>query len=541
MGKYKDNIEKLIKNVWFIVPVILTAVLSFGYAITNTSISVDTLSGERYFSEGELIAQGRFTATLIHKIFSVMEFNPFFVDTLAVIFLVMSAIAMCSLFMVISQDKIKNVAYTIFACVFISYPLINEIFVYTPAGLSVGIGYFMTAVSLIFMYEMIKNNKNTNIIPSIILVCLAISLYESFAAVYLCGAVMLVILNYIYSDSVDEKKFKKIFKSAIILLIVVGIAVVLNSVVGKILKTVLNIATSRNADKTITYSSLGLIGGIKTLMGTMINNYVLGGLYYLPLTSLMIAMMVLVILIIKNIIKKKYLLSLMYIALIVATFSLSVIQGIASPYRTCQTFALVIAFALMMLAQEMLECKSKTWIKNFVITLIFILVFYQSKDLHKWFYLNNLRYEEEKNTVIAIGNKLEAEYDITKPVIFTGSVSVSNKITEATCLRADSFSGKIIKKVASMASVGAYDFDAEYILKYPETNVNSYLAWALYAFPLDDAANPELIKMFKYFGYDIKGANKALYKKAIEENKDLKKWPKKGSIVETKEYILVVL
>jgi hypothetical protein len=59
------------------------------------------------------------------------------------------------------------------------------------------------------MYETIKNNKKTNIIPSIILVCLAISLYESFAAVYLCGAVMLVILNYIYSDCSNEKTFKK--------------------------------------------------------------------------------------------------------------------------------------------------------------------------------------------------------------------------------------------------------------------------------------------------------------------------------------------
>jgi len=538
---YKENIEKLIKNVWFIVPVILTTILSFGYVVNNTAISVDTLSGNRYFSEGELIAQGRFTATLIHKIFNVMEFNPFFVDTLAVVFLVISSIVMCSLFMTISQGKIKDIAYTIFSCIFVSYPLINEIFVYTPAGLSVGIGYFMIAVSLILMYEMIKNNKKINIIISIILVCFAISLYESFAAVYLCGAVMVVILNYIYSDSTHEKTFKRNLKYAIVLLIVVIVAVILNSVIGKVLKSVLNIASSGNAAKTITYSSMGLIGGIKTLIKTTIKNYVLGGLYYLPLTSLMIAMLGLVVLIIISTIKKRYLLSFMYIALIITTFSLSIIQGLASPYRTCQTFGLVIGFVLMIFAQEILLCNRKIWVKNLLITLIFILVFYQAKDLHKWFYLNNLRYEEEKNIVISIGNKLESEHDTTKPVIFTGGVGVSNKITEATYLKSNTVSAKIIKKVADVAGVGAYDFNAEYILKYPETNVNSYLAWALYAFPLDKDANPELIKMFNYFGYDIKGADKKMYNRAVEENKDMKKWPKKGSIVETEEYILVML
>jgi hypothetical protein len=43
--------------------------------------------------------------------------------------------------------------------------------------------------------------------------------------------------------------------------------------------------------------------------------------------------------------------------------------------------------------------------------IIYIIIFYQVKNLHKWFYINYQRYEEEKNIIISIGNEIEKNYD----------------------------------------------------------------------------------------------------------------------------------
>ena len=91
LKQYTEEFNFFLKNKIYYIPVLLVAIFSFGFVVTHSSINVDTLSANRYFEEGLLIGQGRLTATIIHKIFSVMEFNPFFVDGLAVVFLIISA------------------------------------------------------------------------------------------------------------------------------------------------------------------------------------------------------------------------------------------------------------------------------------------------------------------------------------------------------------------------------------------------------------------------------------------------------------------
>ena len=166
MKNLKEEIEFFVRKIEYIIPLIITAILSFGFVITHYSVNIDTLSSERYYREGELLTQSRYGGVLLDKIFGVMEYNPFFVDCLAVIFLVMASIAFCILFKKISKNKINTVAYTIFSCLFVSYPLINEIFVYTPMSLGVCFSFFIVAVILNLLYSYRYSKKIRNLIYS---------------------------------------------------------------------------------------------------------------------------------------------------------------------------------------------------------------------------------------------------------------------------------------------------------------------------------------------------------------------------------------
>lgn len=142
-----SQISMFIKKINYILPVIITAILSFGFTITNYSVNIDSLEYERYYESGnELLAQGRFGIVFINKIIHIFEFNPFFNDLLAVILIILSTIILCALFKKITNNKLNEKVYTIFSCLFVSYPLISEIFLYN--SLNIAIAYILIAVTL---------------------------------------------------------------------------------------------------------------------------------------------------------------------------------------------------------------------------------------------------------------------------------------------------------------------------------------------------------------------------------------------------------
>lgn len=60
MENLKKKLEYFIKDIYYMIPLILTAILSFGFAITHYTINTDSLSDNRYYSGNYLLAQERF-------------------------------------------------------------------------------------------------------------------------------------------------------------------------------------------------------------------------------------------------------------------------------------------------------------------------------------------------------------------------------------------------------------------------------------------------------------------------------------------------
>ena len=544
MGRLMENLKKnvyfFVKKPEYIIPLILVIILSFGFVVTHYSINVDTLSDSRYYKDGELLAQNRYGGVLIDKIFGVMEYNPFFVDGLAVIFLAMAAITFCILFKRISQDKINTVTYTIFSCLFVSSPLINEIFAYTPMSLGVCFSFFVNAIIFNLVYSYKITEKKKYLIFSTIMLCIISAIYESSVTVYLSGIIMVEILDYIYGK---HQNAKYIIKNLLIMLIPLLISMIINAIISKLILIIFNLEPSVKADKKIYYIRIGVGEAIKNLLKTIFLYFGINGLLYLPITVMQISSVIMLILGIiyakKN---KNFMIFLLFLGEIISIFALSIIEGTAAKYRTCQVFQLFSAFAFMMLIQYFINADKNKIVKNIFIFLAFLIIFYQAKETNKNFYYNYVRYEQEKTYLIENAERLEDEYDIkNKPVIFIANkVDLSKYSIENLCISTDKLNVKVANFIVKIFEPENYAYDNQkysYIYKPSQSNMYPYLYWA------DDAfgePNTEIYKWLTILGYDkfIQPTMEQYYdaKSQIQKLGDIDQ-----KIVELENYLVVLV
>ena len=541
--KLKTEIEFFVKKIEYIIPVLLTAILSFGFVVTHYSINWDTLAGDRYFEGTELLAQNRYGAVLLNKIFGVWEFNPFFVDCLAVIFLIASAICFCMLFKRISNGKINMVSYTIFSCIFISYPLINEIFTASPASLSICLLFFIISISMHLLYDGVKQNKIKNFVYVSIIMTIFLSVYESSAVVYLCCAFVMEILDFLYNNK--EKKIQDVVIEMAEIIIPLAISVIFTGIIANTIRAIFGIEASQGvAVKQILYKELGLIKGLENLITSTFYQYVLNALFYLPITVLQISIILMIILgIVYGKKSKSVTIFLLFIGCIISIFALPIIQGGASYYRTCQSFQIFSAVAFMLFIQYILENHKGKILKNICVFLAFLIVLYQAKDLNKIFFINNLRYEQERTTLISVAERLENEYSIkTKPVIFIrNGYKPYDYVLNEVSTKTNDWRARLANAITSKLNPENKEYSEKnkYIDKPIESTILPYLNWGVAAF---SEVNTEIFKWLRFLGYDdIKSGTGKMYLDAIEKQQNGVFDDAKGEIIEQDEYIVVLV
>lgn len=534
MKEYKKIIENFIKDIKYMIPVIITAILGFGFVLTHSAVNVDSLAFNRYFYGQELLACGRFGGFLFNKIFDVLYFNPFFIDFLSVLFLILAAILFCALFKKVTKDKLKPIVYVIFSCFFISYPLISEIFVFNPSIITVCLSYSLIVIALMLFNEFSEKRNNLYFFYIILILCFTLSIYESFASLYLLGVFIIFVLKKLYGDK--KYKFSTIFLDFIDSISPLFIAIIINAIISKIIFVFLDNPLTNLNGQIITYLNMGFVNGVINLFNDIIIKYIASAAVYLPITLFLIANIISFIFgIFFGISKKDFGLFVLFIGLNLTAISLSIVQGMAAPYRSCQAFVLFVSFIFMLLSQNILASSLKKFIKSFLIFIIFLLIFYQVKDLHKWFYVNYMRYEEEKNTTLLVCNEIEKNWGMNNSIIVIGEREFSDNIHKYLYLNPNSLKGGIYNKILSVFKI-PYDKDA--FIQTSQTNVNSYLGWAALAF---NEPGVEIVKFMNLLGYNFKYASPEWYDEALEISEGLPLWPKDGSIVKTDNFVLVNL
>ena len=244
--EYKKAVKYFLDNKLFIVSVILITVLSFGFTITNSSIGMDDTAFDVYYKNKEMLSIGRWGSYIIYQVLNISEFVPFWIDFIASSEIMLTAVLWCIFLKKNLGEKLSTGAYIAFATAFISFPIINEIFIFENCNIAVMLGSFLASLGIMMFYENYINvHKKRIYFVSILTLTFALSMYEACVQIMLVAicitAIMIIYLN-------KDKKIKDIFKYLFGALAVVTGAIILNTIIGKLIYLI-GVEYSAAADK----------------------------------------------------------------------------------------------------------------------------------------------------------------------------------------------------------------------------------------------------------------------------------------------------
>ena len=84
MKNFLKDVKHFVVNLKFIIPLVVTVALGYGYIVGHFAIGIDDLTRPRYLG-GELAAQGRLSGIIISYIFGFTEYRPVWEDLVSVL------------------------------------------------------------------------------------------------------------------------------------------------------------------------------------------------------------------------------------------------------------------------------------------------------------------------------------------------------------------------------------------------------------------------------------------------------------------------
>lgn len=539
---YKSDFDYFFTKKYYMTAVILTAVLCFGYSATHVTVGGDTLKGDLYLGDGNImLAAGRIGMVLWAKLLGYNNAETFYQPSViffCVLMLVLAAVHFCMLLRRVCGESISLFGHGVFACVFVSYPLINEIWQYPGANATVCGGFLLVAVALYILYNVFEEPK-LRLKQKIIWICLAAvclmvvcSGYESLAVVYVFGVFMILLLQQLRNS-----------KFSLGGMILRGMAYagpllagfVLRIVVHRALLLITGLTAGSGGETDIVWGTAPFFEILLNLIRGCSFMYVFQGSVYFPIGEFVLAVLLFAIaLVVFSAQKRDPLVLLAGAGMLLSLFLLPLIQGKYTGYRTCQVFTVMVAFAAMATYEIIrLRWKTKKVILHIVRIFLVLLCVQQATYLNHLLVLDNLRWEEEAFVVRTVGTDVMRSFDSSKPIILTGYYNLPAWIQEETKAPIEDY--PFYHWMINKLGVGeAIDLQSEN--KFVQTNVNSILSKVI------SFSKVERERLFSYCGFDFTfEEDDALIgeaKKFALEN-DVPGYPEDGYIFEWNDHIIV--
>lgn len=514
----KQGFKKFLLNPLYIFPVLISTILCYAYYLTHETVTIDSLSSDRYY-HGLLVAQGRLTATIIENYLG-FEHLPIAVENIiGLICFILGATVFCIIF-----DKAKpqsNVLpYTFSTCLYITFPLMNEYFMFKGSVLTTGGSILLVSFALYFALKI--KNLIASILISSIFIFFAYSWYESFILVYI-GAVFLLLI--LLADG--QKSQKELFFNGFWLAPTLFLGFSLEEIISNAIINICNITQDNN--NAVGTAWLTSSATLKSFFYDFIYSFVSKIFCYAPFTILFIFLAVaFVLMILQTKSTKKPILIFFYFGLALTVFFLSIYRGAESAYRTEQGIPFYIGAITLLLSSKIINLHGKKALKIIASLSLVIILTAQICSSNYWYHVNVLRDKEEKQVVCNIAKDLE-KYDKNKPVIFIGYYQLSNNIEDKYTVKKDSVAGKIINYTSKKAKK-SYTYTA------CQTSISSYISWSIYSF---SSANVELEKFFNSCGYDFKLGTNEQFKEATKKYINIPSYNDSGYILDAGDYIVV--
>lgn len=555
MKRIVDELMLIMKSRIYIVIIGVVAICAYGFAITHYSVGMDDTAIPLYFEEGLAPFVGRWSLFVINKVFPIGDFFPWMTELLSVLILMLSATLWCLLWKRVCEPQVilPSWVYAIIAAVFISCPLISEVFVfYLHNGIC--LGYGGVALALFFLLDSLRVEVGykagiRDVLMSALLLCVSIGFYESFIIVYVMGAIMLFFLNRLLYGKItgDTGYRKKIVSWAGRGALTLTIALLERTVILAALKAAYHLDTLSVYD--VQYRKF--FGDIFTaenelqmVLKRFFVKYYVNAVVYLPITVLVAAIAGIGIVSIYFGIKKKdAFLPICFAALVGLPVFMSLLEGLATRYRSAQYVPVVSAFAILLLFILFYIHKTPEWVKILAATFMGILLFRQSAEMNKWFYVDYLKYQDTVRVMETIASDLKKGYDTSKPVVFRGAYKVPYDIAKEAYISFDSWQYRMIcnftDPIDEHIKEKYYAEDtAAYV--FAEMPIVSTLQWGVTAF---DGTSQQLINFWTMHGINGFSCEKDLsvIEKAehIRTEENMPGYPRDGYIKECDNYIII--
>lgn len=555
MKRLLDDIRDFCRSKRYAAGLVLIAVCAYGYAITHYAIGMDDTAVPLYFEEGLAPYVGRWSMFVLNKIFHFTEFTPWIVEAVSVLLLVLSVTLWCVLWKRVCGEKaaLPTWSYLFVAGIFISCPLVSEVFVfYLHNGICMGYG--LTALALLcftdsLMSERTKKYRSGQLVLSAAVLAIALGFYESFLIVYVMGAIMcFFLIRRIYGKEGNGAPYSaSLFSWAGCGMLVVFLGMAIHRGVLIVLKIVFHL------DGFVRYNVLyrSLFGDIFTAEGELLMilkrfylKYYVNAIVYLPITVLVLALVFIgVYSLYFGVRKRDILLPVCTFMLAGLPVLMSLVEGLATRYRSAQYVPVVGAFAVLLVILEMRLHRAPKWVVRAGGICAGAVLLLQCADMSRWFRLDYLKYRDAEEVMDRIANDLEKEYDISKPVIFRGAYIVPYDICKDAYV---SFSSGQYRWICRLTDWMDPHLKEKYFGEsgkgyvFAENPVISTLQWGTTAF---DGTSGQLIEFWKMHGYDSFYCETDLT--VIEEAEQIRNkegmpgYPDSGYIKEYEDYIIV--
>lgn len=559
--KLSEHIKFFIKNKWYVISLFISAIAGYGYQLGHGTCGIDDVVIDMYFEDGLGVAIGRWPFFYINKVIPVAEYTPFIMDFVAVIFLMLGAVLWCAVIRELVKEEVPILCYIVFSAMFLLYSLIAEVFIfYLHNGIAIIyclVGFSLFAFCYLWTNKMQPGKKIIWNIVMTVMLCVAISFYESAANLYLFGVLSILFLDVVQGNMLHAGNLK----NAVLLLgHTAGVLVI--AILGRSLMTrfTMNAFSLQEyffrSITDISWLSGGslseLYGDLVMLVKMLIREYFVVGVVYYPILLFAIASVFFVAYVVYKAIRDKNVWVFLYGAGTYATlYVLTIIQGDTLKYRSCQMFSIFVGIVMMALTYNIL--KQKGWLKAIGMVLISGVIIYSAIDLNGWFVYDYEKNQAELEVVHEIGQDLQnGGYDVAnKPVVFVGDFYLDEELLDKCYVEKGEWGYSALNWINGWMELESDSYCVTQIMDL------SLIEWAIESLASYGGYNKPMQNLFEYCGFSFVWAESELYEAIMpiyydyygpgyeymktEAYGEKEQYPYEGYIEETEDYIVIKL
>jgi len=516
-GKNEYNDIGLLKHSTFYwLCLIVTILLSYGFALTNHSTGIDDIHFDVYFDNHMLATSGRWGYIPIMYIFRPYTFLPFWVDFLSLVLMATGVSLYCGIFRRYTQGLLDEYASIIFATTMVSFPWIAHIFVYMTAKINISLILIFAAISLLFACKWFVEKKIKFLFISALSLAYSLAFYEVAIVFFLVSCFSVVLLLFVSDSDLKIKDFCILTLKIVAILLT---ALVIWRLVGISILWWFSVDAWDYTAGFVQYNftdAQQFIASLTIFLQTFVRLYV-----FFPdngdtirIIVWLASFVVLLFGLFFAVKLKSVTILLSSVAIVGSAYSLFIITG--NPFlnvRMIYTFSMLISVALVFLyVLLVLLVTNKQIIKGFRHVILFVvlwIVVFNTREMNSIFYVDYQRYQRDIMIAQSLIQDLQ-NFDRQKPIIFLGFIP------------------------DPLGDVFPGEFTGTSLFNFVR-NSNRY-------FEISAFGNNQLIHFFHHYHFPI-----TAFPYPVDVNEfliqisDMESWPNHGYIREFENYIIVRL